>query len=362
MDISEYTAEDFVLDPEFKKWVLSPNPESNIMWDKLLEKNPAQFNEVKMARKILMNLAVKNHQLSQSESRMLWKSIDQATSTSVETFENEVPLNSGVTLSKYEKIADKGFEFSQFSRVAAILAVVFGLGIIANLIFHSSIPTTPDSQLVVFEEHTTPPGVKSTLTLHDGSKVILNSGSSLRYARNFEADRRALILEGEAYFEVAKDPERPFMVTTGEVVTTALGTSFNISSYTDEELSISLLSGKIAVDLVFDNPTKFLLEKGEGVRVNLKEGKSTKGIFDPDQVIGWTQRKIVFDKVKLNECIRVLENWYGVTFNFKNKPDPGLLLSGKFHDETLTNVLEGLSYSARFEYKIKENTVDIYFK
>lgn len=363
MDISNYTIEDFVLDQEFRLWILSPNVESNIIWENLLTENPSQFKNVKIAREILLNLSFKNQKLTEAESWEIWQAIDGEIEGlgSEENEKNVVPLNSGSTLKQYESQNNEVFRISQIYRIAIILVMAFGFSLIANLIFPTPQPVEV-VPILVYEEHSTPPGVKSTLTLHDGSKVILNSGSTLKYVKNFEPDKRILYLKGEAFFEVKKDSVRPFSVITGNVMTTALGTSFNISAYENEDLNVSLLTGKVAVDVTMKSSKSVLLEKGEGLRVNLESEKVFKGPFNIHQEIGWTQKKIIFQQVKLTEAIRVIENWYGVKFIFQNKPNPSLLLSGIFQDETLENVLGGLSYTARFDFEINEDLVTIKFK
>jgi ferric-dicitrate binding protein FerR (iron transport regulator) len=363
MDISKFTAEDFVLDKEFRLWILKPNLETNIIWDNLLSENPNQLKNIKIAREIVLNLSFKDQKLTEKESWEIWQAIDREID-GLEPEEKEikiVPLSSGSTLRRHDNYSAEVSRPSQIFRVAAILVIAFGLSILSNLVFPTPEPIEIEP-IFVYEEHSTPPGVKSTLTLHDGSKVILNSGSSLRYLKNFEADKRILYLTGEAFFEVKKDSIRPFSVITGDVVTTALGTSFNISAYKNEDLNISLLTGKVTIDATKMNSKSVFLERGEALTINLESKELLKGSFDVDQEIGWTQKRIIFEKVKLTEAIRVIENWYGVEFIFQNKPNPSLLLSGIFQDETLENVLGGLSYTARFDFKINEDIVTIKFK
>src|SRR5690606_31958131 len=175
----------------------------------------------------------------------------------------------------------------------------------------------------------TPQGVKSDLTLSDGSKVILNSGSSIRYIKGFEKDKREVFLEGEAYFDVARDPEKPFAVRKANVSITALGTSFNVRAYENEDLNISLISGKVGIEMLSDHQQYVLLEQGESLQVR-PEGTWSKEAFNEEEVIGWTKKTIIFNKTSVSEAIRILENWYGVTFNLENEPQPGLLLSGRF--------------------------------
>ncbi len=363
VDISSFSVEDFVLTREFRIWVLSPDKNSNIHWGKLLAENPGQVSKAKIAREIVLNLRYRKEDLSKKEMADMWELID----SEVDDLESEsgdceiVPISPVSILTKYETRKIGFFRYSQWLGVAGILLLAFLMSLGINLVYQQEVPVEP-VQLVVFEEHATPPGVKSTMTLQDGSKVMLNSGSTLRYIKNFESNRRMLYLTGEAYFEVAKDSLRPFTVVAGGVMTTALGTAFNVSAYGEEDVNVSLVEGKVAVEGESENSLSTNLEVGEEIRVNFETGKSVKGRFNPELVLAWTNKKIIFRKVKMEEAIRVLENWYGVKFKLKNKPAPGLLIYGEYEDEILENVLEGLSYSARFDYRIQQNEVEVIFK
>src|SRR5699024_363027 len=118
--------------------------------------------------------------------------------------------------------------------------------------------------------------------------------------------------------EVYHDPDRPFTVKTGEVSTTALGTSFNIMAYEKENLLISLVTGKVAISMSNDKG-QMILEPRETLKVQPEKGRYLKLGFDEDGVMGWTRKMIVFDNTELPAAIRTLENWYGVTFYFQNE-------------------------------------------
>src|SRR5690606_29482664 len=185
-------------------------------------------------------------------------------------------------------------------RLVGILAVAFALALIAS-IFQPQVQQPIAKATVIYEAHYAPPGEKSNLTLQDGSKVILNSGSSLRYIKNFETDQRQLVLKGEAYFEVAKDSLRPFRVETGYITTTALGTSFNIKAYDNEQLDISLLTGLVEIDVKKDQPEKVYLVPGEALSFNVEKQKFRKQGFDEDKLLDWTQKTIIFDHATIVE-------------------------------------------------------------
>jgi transmembrane sensor len=371
MDISNYTTEDFVLDPSFKKWVLHPNAALNLYWEDLFLKNPSKYKEAKYARILILRLNSKSQpKLSDAEMLSLWKDIDRNMSetihTNADTGDNNkvIPLHALSTLERGDRnTPSRKNLFDSFNfRVACILVLAFGLGFLSSWIFSDATIPEVTELMLVYTEHQTVPGVKSQLTLSDGSQVILNSGSELRYVKNFEKDRREVHLRGEAFFTVAKDIERPFIVNSRDTKTTALGTSFNVKAYEGETVDISLLTGKVAVNREAGMEEPFILSPGEAVKIDTEKEQFVKTDFNEEQVIGWTKKWIIFQKTPLIEAIRVLENWYGVQIQIAKQPRDLVLLSGRFQDETLENVLEGLKFSARFDFTIDKENVEIIFK
>ncbi|MBR9777228.1 MAG: DUF4974 domain-containing protein [Cytophagales bacterium] len=369
MQISNYTIEDFVLDPSFKKWVMQPNAESNLHWESLLENNPMKYKDAKRAREIILQLNAKNQpRLSDSEFEKMRKDFDLRLSRktevkSVAKDQRVIPIHSISTLEKaIEEPSPKAKFVDYFNlRVACVLIFAISFGAFFSWYF-TDLPLPENNvALAMYEEHTTVPGVKSHLTLSDGSQVVLNSGSKLRYLKNFEKNRRELYLTGEAFFNVTQDSLRPFIVRTLETSTTALGTSFNVSAYQGETVDVSLITGKVVVDKDNLLAKTITLLPGEALKIDLENDNFVKSRFDKEEVIGWTKKRIIFQKTPLFEAIRVLENWYGVQIQIKNRPTHQILLSGKFQDETLENVLEGLRFSTRFEYIIDNENVTITF-
>ncbi|WP_410267374.1 FecR family protein [Cyclobacterium sp.] len=360
----DYTTEDFVLDPEFQKWVLSPDRATKTYWEGYTRENPRKQKEMMQARRLVLNMSRRAREVEEGRIEDTWNHIDQAVDKLQLEIQDKkvIPLDSSSTLRHFESRKSTGYHRSmQFYRLVGILVVAFTLSFLFNLFFPQPAPKIVEIP-VVYEEHFAPPGVKSNLTLQEGSKVILNSGSSLRYIKNFESHQRVLELQGEAFFEVAKDVSRPFRVKTGPVTTTALGTSFNIKAFEKEPVAISLLTGLVEVDLDLESSRKRELEPGEGLQVDLDRDQVKEVAFNGDRVLAWTQKTIVFDHTPMPEIKRVLENWYGVKIRFSNQPKSDLELSGRFHDQTLKNVLEGLSYSARFDFRIEKDQVTLEFQ
>lgn len=360
-DISNWSTEDFVLDPAFRKWVLNPDAETKLVWEGVFAQNPEKLKEIKNAREILMHMSIKSHHLPLGEKKRLWvKVVEEIKADGDEISRNEtIPLNAYSTIKRIERKEEKSLVIPQIYRVAAILLVVFGLSWIVNTSADRGV-SEQTIELAEYVEHIAPPGVKSKLTLTDGSRVILNSGTRLYYIKSFEVDKRELFLEGEAYFEVFSDSVRPFVVHTGAISTTAIGTSFSINAYEAEAINIYLLTGKVLVADSLDNNRGMFLERGEAALTD-KNGEMNKSKFDEEWVTAWTKGIILFDRTPIQEAIQTLENWYGVQFDLQNAPPAGVTVSGKFDNERLRNILEGLSYSARFRFEIKDEKVKLNF-
>jgi len=363
MDIYRNSVRDLVLNPEFRKWVLHTNPDSDKIWAGYLAQNPTAVQDVELARELLLDLFSNRYPLQDTEFQEIWQKVDTHTELEANPVNNQkvIPINHLSGTTRYKKRESKWYELRWIARIAAVLMFMIGLGFLANTLVDPE-PRAVQPVPISFKVYSTPPGVKSSVTLGDGTKVLLNSGSVLRFNENIFPDKREVFLEGEAFFEVYHDPNSPFTVKTGNVCTTALGTSFNVRAYSQENLLISLLTGKIAIELPTEKQDQIILTPGESLKIQPEKGDFLKTGFDDDEVIGWTRKMIVFNNTELSTAIRTLENWYGVTFHYHNQPKSGMYLQGKFYNETLENVLDGLSYTAELNFQIEKNTVNITFK
>lgn len=213
-------------------------------------------------------------------------------------------------------------------------------------------------------EKTNAKGQKSTITLKDGSKVHLNSESTIRYMENYGQQTREIELVGEAFFEVAKDPKHPFIVKAGKITTTALGTSFNVRAFHNEtQASVSLATGRVKVEGDVDYPESekdFILKPGEEAIV--LENQFIKQPFDALKVLSWKDGVILFDDASLDETLKVLERWYDVKFDVMGLTSPEEVRgTGQFKNQSLENVLRILGHSMKFEFEIIERKVLLKF-
>jgi len=243
-------------------------------------------------------------------------------------------------------------------RAAAVFLLIIGAGLIFNW-YHGSqkVPVAT----VEWVTKQAPMGVKLHFELPDGSMVHLNSQGEIKYIKDFS--ERRVLLEGEAYFDVAKDAERPFSVECRGTTTTALGTSFNIFSQ-QEKVVISLASGKVKVDLGWADASPVFLTPGEQVSLDAAALTAEISHFDLYSTIAWKEGILLFDEDNLQEVVSKLQRWFGVeieTIGVQNINSSAWQYSGEFDNESLENVLEGIGYVKGFQYKISGKNVSLYF-
>src|SRR5690606_2960126 len=139
--------------------------------------------------------------------------------------------------------------------------------------------------------YSTPAGVKSSVSLPDGSKVTLNSASSIKYDKHFSNGRREIELIGEAYFDVKKDSLHPFIVETNHIQTKALGTAFNVKAYKGDSILVALMSGVVEVSNSVMQ-SKEMLMPGEGINVAVDYAHWEKEKFDVQEALAWMNKTL----------------------------------------------------------------------
>lgn len=186
-----------------------------------------------------------------------------------------------------------------------------------------------------------PAGKTGAFTLPDGSKVVMNAGSHLRYAQNFEGSTRAVQLIGEAYFDVSPDAAKPFVIQSGALSTTVLGTSFNISAYPgSRRQSVTVLSGKVSVRDTASHRALTLLPKQKAVFVPGSAGLTAETLANAENEIAWQQGKLVFDDTPLSEVAEKLSRRYGVQVVLGNDRLALCRFNGQFDREPLDVILK----------------------
>ncbi len=264
------------------------------------------------------------------------------------------PSKSGYELQKHS--GKSKFKYFVSGLLAAAIVAIM---IVAYIQFPKKVESLPEIAQV---EKVTESGQKLSFHLEDGTKIILNAGSKLIYPSKFGIDERTVLLEGEAFFDVAKDITRPFKVITESIVTTALGTSFNINAFQSrEKIEIALVTGQVSVNGISDELNAIFLDPGEMATVLKQDQKLTKSSFDFNLQVSWKDGLIYFKDAGYYEIVSNLKSWYGINIYANKVPEKEWKFSGKFEDETLENILIALQFGHEFEYEIKGKNVKLNF-
>jgi len=199
-------------------------------------------------------------------------------------------------------------------------------------------------------------GQKASVQLPDNTVVWINSGSELRYGANFNARERRVELTGEAYFKVAHHSNSPFIVTTGDLSITALGTSFNIEAYPeDTAVSVFLSKGKVKVS---SHSEIIYLAPNQLASYNKKNNSIEKTVLEDTLLaVAWIENKIVIENQSLLDITTTLARQYNVDFEFNDESLKDYRYSGTIDNTSLQSILEMISLTSSVNYQIHENVI-----
>lgn len=201
-------------------------------------------------------------------------------------------------------------------------------------------------------------GMRSEFQLPDGTNVWLNSNTTLRYPMAFSATAREVFISGEAYFDVAENQQKPFLVNTGKLTIQVTGTEFMASNYPDEHLTeIVLVEGSVNLCQTEATGKHNLIHRMQpGDRAILEEGDNKLFVEQVNvaKYIAWKDGKLIFRDDAMTEVVRRLNRWYGVDIQLNEDHLEDYVYTATFEDESLFQVLDLLKLSAPIEYTIKQ--------
>lgn len=247
----------------------------------------------------------------------------------------------------------KSIMFRRYLKYAAILITVLCFGFSLSEI-RNSLPSPSEEGLT--NEFFAPEGQISEFTLADGSRVWLNSGTRIKVPANFSPKSRKLFMEGEAFFEVTKDPKHPFVVQTKELSIKVMGTSFNVSAYeTEKNMEITLIEGLVGIkDRESQNIAK--LTTGQQLIYDKATGANQKRVVNTCPYEAWRDGKMIFKDRTLKYIAERLERWYSVKINFKDQTISQIKFTGTIlKNKPLSQVLEAITLTAPIRFDIKIN-------
>ncbi len=231
-------------------------------------------------------------------------------------------------------------------------------------------------------------GSKSKIQLPDGTEVWINSGSKLTYSGSFKGSTREVVLDGEAYFDVVRDPAHPFIVHTSNIDIRVVGTAFNVKAYdADNTIEATLIHGSIEVvnrnqpdapkvmlkpheKIIFNKELHLLKEKAELAKSSAPEEllrNSTilitplaKNIADSSiSETSWVYNRIAFEDEKMTDVAKKLERWYNVNIEITDEKIRNIRVSGAFIDESIEEAMKDLQLLIPFKYQIINNSITI---
>lgn len=225
--------------------------------------------------------------------------------------------------------------------------------------------STPSVQEARYSSVSVPYGKRSEILLEDGTKVWLNAGSILTFPDNFNKNAREVYLEGEGYFEVAPNANNPFFVRSEYLNIEVLGTSFNISAYTDDSfVSAVLLTGSVAIKANGkSNFERQVLKVGMEAKIDKRLKKMTLNQTSTQESISWTKKRLLLNETDLFQLIRKLERFYNTKIEDASGMPPTETFSGSLDlTQTLTQVLQHIYNEPTYSIEQVERRVYIHRK
>ncbi|MEN7548012.1 FecR domain-containing protein [Rapidithrix thailandica] len=337
-----YQLKDFLSDEDFVKWAKGLKEEDALPWQELMRRFPEKKPLIEKAQRIIRTVRyASTPQMSQENYQAIMHTLQQE--------------NAPVLRPVHRPSGQIHW------RTLAASIVLFLLCLTGFFWWETQdMPEANPSEKEDYIVKTTRKGQQLAVSLPDGSIVRLNADSQLKIPRQFSKSTRKVLLQGEAFFQVAKDQVHPFRICSGEVVTMVLGTSFNVKAYPEEAIEVAVFSGKVKVNNNVKNKSSLSQEITLTARqaVSIYQDRMHKlEEFDPLRHQGWKDKIIYFEQAGFEEVSRLLERWYGVTF-VVHQPVQGTF-NGTFKNLSLPEVLKGLDYTAKFSFRIQADTVFI---
>lgn len=340
-----------------KKYIkMKNNEKDNIYWKLLADS---------LANNLSAEQEAQLHQLIEEDSTK--KRIYDAMTDSNINIENSLDNTDEQEIlhMMYNKIFDKEIKRNSTKRfwmnglrIVASIAILISVGIISFYIGGKGISIGQEEWIEFYCQN----GGYTKLYLQDSSEVYVNAGSTLRYPAKFTKNKRVVEIEGEAFFNVTKDSERPFYVKSNLFEAKVLGTSFNTKSYKNDSVaSVTLSTGSVEVT-INNSHSKCVLKANEHIEITANTTHADKKHVNTDYYTAWKEGNLSFYKITFKELCKILERKYGVNIILNNKDIANNIYTGRFiNNEGLYQVLDLIKHNKNFNYRLEENNVLIIY-
>jgi transmembrane sensor len=314
----------------------------------LIVKELSGENSVEDQKKLLLwlNEDEENQKIFDSY-KSTWNEMDRVNGKSSREINLEwIRLENDINFEDSAPLATQRSLFSNVYRYAAVLLFV----VVAGFTVYYFLNNQGTEQLVAQVQI-------QELKLSEGSKVTVNSNSKLTYPKRFQKDKREVELSGEAFFEVAKDPNRPFIIHAGELQVEVLGTSFNVRAYENQnEIEVSVSSGKVAVYRPENPDEKVVLIKGQKAIFYKSSTKIEASINDNINFDSWKTKQIIFEDTPLPEVVRIINEIYKSDLELVGTQLNECPVTTTFDNQSLKSILNVLESTLDLTIEQKGNS------
>lgn len=280
------------------------------------------------------------------------------------------PVNQEIKKDDIRKILGRinktkpGYKSSRFriisglGRIAAVLILALITGVVGFYLSQKGLVSVSYTEVVVAR------GERSKVVLPDGSLVLLNSESRLKFPASFHGSKRKVELEGEAYFEVRHNANRPFIVHSADLDVEVLGTRFNLCNYPDEDrIETYLESGRIKIALPgMIEKDKLILNPSEAFQYNRSTGEQQKLTCADTHLTDWTRGILTIRGETIEQLSKKLERRFNVSIHFRDNQVKQHTYSGSISDQDLNIILEAMSFTSSLSFERKDDKVTIWSK
>ncbi|TAE29038.1 MAG: FecR family protein [Cytophagales bacterium] len=349
---TEYTIQDLLRQEPFREWVLNNDSEGEASWTNWMAVKPENARKVHVAKAILLNLQETPVTISDEE-------IDDFVADTVAENRPKVIF----------------FWRSPAMRIAASILLVLGIGgfLYRQLILKPTQSTVANGQPTTgkYIENTNDTDKPVRILLSENSVITLYPNSSIKYPNPFEPTKRVVFLNGKAFFEISRNPKKPFWVHSDKLSTQVLGTSFMVNSFAkNADASVQVRSGKVSVYLYKDlravsergnsRLTGVVLTTNQQATVAPKEERLVKSIVQqPELVATPANEQFVFDETPLKTVLQNLSSAYGISFTYDERTIENCYLTANLTEESLFEKLDLICRITHSTYEVVDAQIFI---
>jgi transmembrane sensor len=344
----------FFEDDEFIKWVASNSDASNAYWKEWMQKNPGKIKDLLKAKQIAQDLSKAQKPLnSEKLSRDIWEKINL----------NIEQQQGAISLAEYSPRKTNRFMIA--ASIAGLLLVSSSIYYFANIEIKRGESTAKITSHVISNDlnHINNTSESRVVYLVDGTKITLQPGASLKHAVFLQKDKREVYLDGDAFFEVAKDASRPFYVYAHDIVLRVLGTSFNVTTNKKNgNITVLVKTGKVSVFKSSNkNNAEFILTPTQSIRYTAQSQSIVKSESDAELLEADTKAKHAinfdFEETPIVTIFSALEEAYGIKMNYDEKVFSKCIITAPLHDEPFEEKLKIICAAVGAKYHIDNNEV-----